>query len=60
MAVLEVSHPFVQGLGTFGRHLVTEEGDLGCPKDALRRVDDAPITLQLVEKRPYLLFVLFG
>jgi hypothetical protein len=52
VAVLEIGHSFIQRLGALGRHLVTEEGDLGCPKDALRRVDDDPIPLKLVEEGP--------
>jgi hypothetical protein len=52
VAVLEIGHSLVQRLGTLGRHLVTEEGDLGCPKDALRRVHDGPIPLKLVEEGP--------
>jgi hypothetical protein len=32
-------------LRTFGGHLVTEEGDLGWSKDALRRVDDHSVPL---------------
>jgi hypothetical protein len=40
-----MGHSFFQRLRTFGGHLVTEEGDLGCSEDALRRVDDDPIPL---------------
>jgi hypothetical protein len=50
VAILEIGHLFVQRMGTLGRHLVTEDGDLGCPKDALPRVDDDPIPLKLVEE----------
>jgi hypothetical protein len=49
MAVLEMGHLFFQRSGTLGRYLVTEEGDLGCPKDALGRVDDDPIPRKEVE-----------
>jgi hypothetical protein len=59
VAVLEIGHSFVQRLGTLGRHLIAEEGDLGGPKDALHRVDDDPIPLKLVEEGPYVFFVLF-
>jgi hypothetical protein len=52
LAVLEIGHSFVQRLGTLYGHLVTEEGELGCPKAALRRVDDDPIPLKLVEEGP--------
>jgi hypothetical protein len=52
VAVLEIGQSFVQTLGTLGRHLVTEESDLGCPKDSLRRVDDDPIPLKRVEGGP--------
>jgi hypothetical protein len=31
-------------------HLVTEEGDLGYSEDALRRVDDDPIPMELGEE----------
>jgi hypothetical protein len=50
VAVLEIGHSLFQRLRTFGGHLVTEEGDLGCSEDALRRVDDDPITLKLGEE----------
>jgi hypothetical protein len=50
VAVLEMGHSFFQRLGTFGRHLVAEKGDLGYPKDAFRRVHDDPIPLELVEE----------
>jgi hypothetical protein len=49
VAVLEMGHSLFQRLRTFGGHLVTEEGDLGCSQDALRRVDDDPIPLKLGE-----------
>jgi hypothetical protein len=58
VAVLEVRYSFFQRLGTFDGHLVTEEGDLGCSENALRRVDD-PVFLELVQKSPQVLFVLF-
>jgi hypothetical protein len=58
VAVLEIGH-FFQRLMTLAGHLVTEEGDLGCSEDALRRVNDDPIPLKLVEESPYVLFVLF-
>jgi hypothetical protein len=54
-----VGHSLFQRLGTLGGHLVTEKGDLGCSKDTLRRVDDDPVPLKLVEKSPYVLFMLF-
>jgi hypothetical protein len=56
VAILEIGHSFVQRLGTLGRHLVTEEGDIGRPKDALRRVGDNPIPLKVVEECPQVLF----
>jgi hypothetical protein len=52
VAALEMDHSFIQRLGTLGRYLVTEEGDLGCPEDALRRVDDDLILLKPVEEDP--------
>jgi hypothetical protein len=45
LAVLEEGHSFFQRLGTLGGYLVTEEGDLGSPEDALCPVDDDPISL---------------
>jgi hypothetical protein len=50
VAVLEMGHPLFQRLRAFGGHLVTEEGDLGCSEDALRRVDDDPVPLELGEE----------
>jgi hypothetical protein len=50
--VMEVGHSLFQRLGTLGGHLLTEEGDLGCSKDALRQVDDDPVPLKLVEESP--------
>jgi hypothetical protein len=38
VAVLKMGHSLFQRLGTHGGHLVTEEGDLGCSKDVLRRL----------------------
>jgi hypothetical protein len=58
-AVLEVGHSFFQRLGTFGRHLVTKDGDLRCSESALRRVDDDPVSVELLEESPQVLFVLF-
>jgi hypothetical protein len=58
VAVLDIGHSFVQRLGALGRHLVTEEGDLGRPRDALCRVDDDPIPLKLVEEGLKVFFVL--
>jgi hypothetical protein len=43
LAVLELCHLFFQRLGTFNGYLVTEEGDFGCSKDTLRRVDENPV-----------------
>jgi hypothetical protein len=45
-------------VGTLGGHFVTEEGDLGCPKDAFGRVDEDPVPLKLVEEGPQMLLVL--
>jgi hypothetical protein len=50
VAVLVMGHSFFQRLRTLSRHLVTEEGDLGCWEDALRGVDDDPIPLKLGEE----------
>jgi hypothetical protein len=50
VAVLEMGHSIFQRLRTFGGHLVTEEGDLGCSEDALRWVDDDPVPLELGEE----------
>jgi hypothetical protein len=52
MVVLDMGHSFFQILGTLGRHLVTEEGDLGCSKDSLHWVDEDPVHLKLVEEGP--------
>jgi hypothetical protein len=49
MAILEMGHLFFQRLGTLGRHLVTNEGDLGCSEDALCWVDEDPVPLKSVE-----------
>jgi hypothetical protein len=51
-AVLEVCHSLFQRLGALDGHLVSEEGDLGCLEEALRRVDDDPVPLKLVEESP--------
>jgi hypothetical protein len=45
--VLEMDHSFFQSLRTFGGHLVTEDGNLGCSEVALRRVYDDSIPLKL-------------
>jgi hypothetical protein len=58
VAILEMDYPFFQRSETLGEHLVTEEGDLGWPEDALRRVDEDPVPLKSVERRTYLLLVL--
>jgi hypothetical protein len=47
VAVLEMGLSLFQCLRTFGGRLVAEEGDLGCSDDALRRVDDDPVPLEL-------------
>jgi hypothetical protein len=49
VTVLDMGHSPFQELGTLGGHLVTEEGDLGCSKDAFRRIDEDPVPLKLVE-----------
>jgi hypothetical protein len=56
---LEVSHSLFKRLGPLGGNLVTEEGDLGCLEDALRRVDEDPVPLKLVEEGPQMILVLF-
>jgi hypothetical protein len=35
---LEVGHSLFKSFGTLGGNLVTEEGDLGCSEDALRKM----------------------
>jgi hypothetical protein len=50
MAVLKIGHSLFQRMRTFGEHLVTEEGDLGCSEDTLRRVDDHPVPLESGEE----------
>jgi hypothetical protein len=50
VAVLEMGHSLFQRLRTFSGHLVAEEGNLGCSEDALRRVYDGPIPLNLAEE----------
>jgi hypothetical protein len=47
-----MDHSFFQRLRTLGGHLVTEEDDIGCSEDALRRVDDDLIPLELGEESP--------
>jgi hypothetical protein len=49
VAVLKMGYSFFQRSGTLGGHLVTEEGDLGCPEDARRWVDEDPVPLKLEE-----------
>jgi hypothetical protein len=44
-----MGHLTFQKLGTLDGHLVTEEGDFGCSEDALRRLDETPVPLNLVE-----------
>ena len=58
LAVLQMSHSLCQRLGSFGRHLVAEEGDLRCSEDALRWVDYDPVLLKLLEKFPQMNLVL--
>jgi hypothetical protein len=53
-----VGHSFFQRLGTFGGNRVTKEGDLRCSENAHLQVDD-PVSLELVEESPQVLFVLF-
>jgi hypothetical protein len=50
VAVLETRHSLFQRFRNFGRHLVTQEGDLGCSEDASRRVDNDPVPLELGEE----------
>jgi hypothetical protein len=59
VAVLEMGYSLFKRLGTHGGHLVTEEGDLGCLKGALLRVDEDPIPLKLVEEDQKMFLVLF-
>jgi hypothetical protein len=59
VAVLEMGHSLFQRLRSFGGHLVTEEDNLGCSEDAIRRVDDDPIPLELGDESSQVLFVLF-
>jgi hypothetical protein len=47
-----MGYSFFQRLGTLGRHLVTEEGDLDCSEDALRWLDEDPVPLKSVEENP--------
>jgi hypothetical protein len=53
-----MGYSFFHRLGTLGRHLVTEEGDLGCLEDALCRVNEDPIPLKSVEESLQMLLVL--
>jgi hypothetical protein len=55
VAVLEMGHSLFQRLRTFGGHLVTEEGNFGCSEDALCRVDDDAIPLELGEESSYVM-----
>jgi hypothetical protein len=57
LAVFGEGHSFFQRLGTLSRYFVTEEGDLGSPKNALCWVDD-PISL-LGKESMQVLFMLF-
>jgi hypothetical protein len=50
VAVLEMGHSLFQRLRTFCGHLVTEDGDLGCPEDTVCRVGDDPVPLELGEE----------
>jgi hypothetical protein len=52
MEVLKMGYPFFQRSENLGKHLVTEEGDLGCSVDALCRVDEDPVPLKSVEESP--------
>jgi hypothetical protein len=52
VAVLEMGHLFFQRLGTLGRHLVTEESDLGCLEDSLHQVDEDIVPLKFVAEGP--------
>jgi hypothetical protein len=58
LAALKIGYSFFQRLGTLRGHLVSEEGDLGCSEDALRRVDEDPVHLKSVEESWQVLFVL--
>jgi hypothetical protein len=49
---VKMGRSFFHRLGTLGGHLVTEEGDFGCPEDALRRVEEDTVLLKLVEEPP--------
>jgi hypothetical protein len=44
-----MDHSFLQWSGTLSRNLLIDEGDLGCSEDTLRRVDQDPVRLKLVE-----------
>jgi hypothetical protein len=52
LAVLEVDYLFFQRFGTLGGHLITEEGDLGCSEDAIRRFNEYPVRMKSVEESP--------
>jgi hypothetical protein len=52
VAVLKVGYSIFQRSGILGGHLITEKGHLGCSEDALRRVDENPVPLKLVEEIP--------
>jgi hypothetical protein len=49
-AVPEMSYSYFQTSGTLGGYLVTEEDDLGCSEDALRRIDQDRVTLKSFKK----------
>jgi hypothetical protein len=53
LAVLEMGYSFFQRSGTLGEHLVTEEGDLGCLEDALRRVNEDSVQVGETELSPH-------
>jgi hypothetical protein len=48
--VLQMCDSFFKRSGTLGGHLVTEEGYLGCPKDAFCRVNYDPVCLKTAEE----------
>jgi hypothetical protein len=47
-----LGYSFFQRSGTLSGHIITKEGDLGSSEDALRRVDQNPVPLKLVEEIP--------
>jgi hypothetical protein len=53
-AVPKLGHLFFQWPGTLSGHFVTEEGDIECSEDTLRRVDHDPVSLKPVEENPYI------